>query len=85
MAQNKLDLAGFSDADLLQERDSKAKELFDAKFDHAVKGLANPLELRVMRRDVARINTEIRRRELAAMSPEELEMRSKRRARRRRN
>jgi large subunit ribosomal protein L29 len=85
MAQNKLDLAGFSDADLVQERDSKVKELFDAKFDHAVKGLANPLELRAMRRDIARINTEIRRRELAAMSPEELDMRSKRRERRRRN
>jgi large subunit ribosomal protein L29 len=85
MAQIKLDLAGFSDADLVQERDSKVKELFDAKFDHAVKGLANPLELRAMRRGIARINTEIRRREMAAMSPEELEIRSKIRARRRRN
>lgn len=85
MANNKQNLDGFSDADLLQERESKVKELFDAKFDHAVKGLANPLELRAMRREIARINTEIRRREVIAMSPEELDLRSKIRARRRRN
>jgi hypothetical protein len=42
------------------------------------------MELRYMRRDIARINTEIRKHELASMSAESLEMRSKIRARRRR-
>ena len=53
-------------------------------FDHAIRGLDNPLELRVLRRDVARLKTEIRRRELAACSPEELAKRSKIHARRKR-
>jgi len=40
------------------------------------------LELREMRRDVARLNTEIRRRELENATPEELAKRSRIRARR---
>lgn len=52
------------------------------KMDHAIKGLENPLTLREARRDVARLSTEIRRRELASVAPES---RSKIRARRRRN
>ena len=51
-------------------------------FDHAIRGLDNPLELRDLRRDVARLKTEIRRREVAAMTPEQLAKRSKIRARR---
>jgi large subunit ribosomal protein L29 len=51
-------------------------------FDHAIRGLDNPLELRDLRRDVARLKTEIRRREVATMTPEQLAKRSKIRARR---
>ena len=51
-------------------------------FDHAIRGLDNPLELRDLRRDVARLKTEMRRREVAAMTPEQLAKRSKIRARR---
>ena len=54
-------------------------------FDHAIRGLDNPLELRDLRRDVARLKTEVRRRELAACSQEDLAKRSKIRARRKRN
>ncbi len=54
-------------------------------FDHAIRGLDNPLELRDLRRDVARLKTEIRRREIAAISPEDLAKRSKIVARRKRN
>ncbi len=53
------------------------------QFDHAVKGLDNPLVLREMRRDIARLNSEMRRRELAEMSPEQLANRSRIRFRRR--
>jgi large subunit ribosomal protein L29 len=42
------------------------------------------MEIRELRRDVARILSEGRRREVAAMTPEELAMRTKLRARRRR-
>ena len=55
------------------------------KFDHAARGIANPMEIRELRRDVARILTEGRRREIAVMTPDELAMRTKLRARRRRN
>ena len=54
-------------------------------FDHAIRGLDNPLELRDLRRDVARLKTEIRRREIAASSPEDLAKRAKIVARRKRN
>lgn len=84
MASNKfLELQEFSDADLLAELENTKLEYQKMKFDHAVKGLDNPLELRVMRRDVSRLKTEIRRRELSQMSEAELAKRSKIRARRR--
>ncbi|MFK8009357.1 MAG: 50S ribosomal protein L29 [Saprospiraceae bacterium] len=51
-------------------------------FDHAIRGLDNPLELRDLRRDVARLKTEMRRREVVAMTPDQLAKRSKIRARR---
>ena len=84
MAQEKLVLADQSIDELLAQRSGLENEYVQLKFEHAVKGLPNPLELRTVRRNIARINTELRSRELAAMSPEELEMRSKIRARRRR-
>ena len=52
------------------------------KFEHAIKGLENPLVLREVKKDIARLQTEIRRREIATMSPEQLARRTKIRARR---
>lgn len=54
------------------------------KFDHAVQGLDNALTLRNYRRDIARVKTELRGRELSNLSAEDLAARSKIRARRRR-
>jgi large subunit ribosomal protein L29 len=84
MAQEKIVLDGKSEAELVQELSSMQNELQQMKFDHTVKGLANPLEIRALRRNIARVHTELRSRELAVMSPEQLEMRSKIRERRRR-
>lgn len=53
-------------------------------FDHSIRGLDNPLALREVRRDIARLKTEIRRREVSEMSKEELANRTKIRSRRRR-
>jgi large subunit ribosomal protein L29 len=50
-----------------------------------VTGLENPLTLKEVRKDIARLNTELRRRELAAMSETDLDGRSKIRDRRRKN
>ncbi|TNE64821.1 MAG: 50S ribosomal protein L29 [Bacteroidetes bacterium] len=84
MAKENLDLGAKEVADLLADIASLENEYRQMKFDHAVKGLANPMELRDLRRKIARFQTEIRQRELAEMSPEQLELRSKLRARRRR-
>ena len=83
MALDKLDVTTWSDAELQEELNGRENEYQRTKFDHAVKGIANPMEIRELRRNVARIHTEIRKRELAAMTPAELELRSKKRARRR--
>jgi large subunit ribosomal protein L29 len=85
MAKEKINFVEMSDAELQAELASRQNEYQQMKFDHAVKGLSNPMEIRDARRNVARILTEGRSRELAAMSPDELAMRTKLRARRRRN
>ncbi|HKK88121.1 MAG TPA: 50S ribosomal protein L29 [Saprospiraceae bacterium] len=51
-------------------------------IEHSVQGLENPLRLREARRDVARLKTELRRRQISEMSPEELAKRKKIRKRR---
>ncbi len=84
MAKEKLELGSMEVADLLAHITSMEHEYQQMKFDHAVKGLANPLEIRDLRRKIARFQTEVRQRELAEMSPEQLEMRTKLQARRRR-
>ncbi len=52
------------------ELESKLKELkselFNLRFRHASGQLENPLSIRNCKRDIARVNTEIRARELKA-------------------
>ncbi len=78
-----LELQEFKDADLLTELKETEAQYQKLKFDHTIKGLDNPLRLKDIRRDIARINTEIRRRELSSMTEENITNRSKIRARRR--
>lgn len=80
-----LELQEFNDADLLTELKETETQLHKLKFDHTIKGLDNPLLLKDIRRDIARINTEIRRREMSGMTEEDQANRSKIRARRRKN
>ncbi len=78
MASKKyLELQEFADADLLTELEGAEADYQKMLFDHAVKGVDNPMQLRDLRRDIARIKTEIRRRELSKMTPEQLASRSK--------
>ena len=84
MASKKyLELQEFNEADLQQELADTEVQYQKLKFDHAIKGLDNPISLREFRRDIARLKTEARRRELSQMSEEDLANRSKIRARRR--
>lgn len=86
MASKKfLELQEFSDTDLTSELQETVAQFKKLKFDHALKGLENPLTLKDVRRDIARLRTEVRRREVAAMSETELQNRSKIRLRRRIN
>lgn len=84
MAKENLQLDTMEIPDLLAEITSMQNEYQQMKFDHAIRGLANPLELRQLRRKIARFHTEVRHRELAAMAPEQLMMRTKLVERRRR-
>ena len=85
MANSNLEeLKGLADEALQAELDNSESLYRKMKFEHAIKGLANPMELRDLRRAIARLNTEVRRRIVATMGPEELALRTKIRARRRR-
>ncbi|MEM9990985.1 MAG: 50S ribosomal protein L29 [Bacteroidota bacterium] len=79
-----IELQNFSDEDLRTELQETKQQYQKMKMDHSIRGIENPLDLREVRRDIARLKTEVRRREITAMSAEELANRSKKRARRRR-
>jgi len=78
-----LELADLSDAEVFSELKETQTQYQKLRFDHSIKGLANPLVLREVRRDIARLKTEARRRQIGTMSEEQLAKRSKIRARRR--
>ncbi len=83
MATKKLEELKSMSIDDLQEKLANAEtEYSKLKLDHAMNGLENPLVIREARRDVARYKTEMRGREIAAMTPEQLAKRSKIRFRR---
>lgn len=77
-----VDLAGMTDAELKAELELMRTQYQKLNFDHTIKGLDNPATIKGARRDIARLLTESRRREVAAMSPEQVARRSKIRARR---
>ena len=69
MAAKKIDfnkgLKDMSEADLkarIQEDELRLKKL---EFAHAISPLENPMSIRDLRRDVARLKTELRKKELA--------------------
>ena len=77
-----IELGEMSDADLKAELTQINVQYQKLRFDHTIKGLDNPLTLRNTKRDIARLQTEIRRREVAAMTPEQTAKRSRIRLRR---
>lgn len=80
-----LELQEFKDDELINELAETEKQYNKLQFDHAIQGLENPMVLREVRRDIARLKSEIRRREIAAMDEGQLAMRSKKVNRRRSN
>ena len=66
MASKKfIEVQEFTDEDLINELVETQTHFKKMKFDHAIKGLDNPLNIRAVRRDISRLSTEVRRRELA--------------------
>ena len=77
-----IELSEMSEDDLRAELVQINAQYQKLRFDHTIKGLDNPVTLKETRRDIARIQTELRRREVAAMTPEQVADRSKIRLRR---
>jgi large subunit ribosomal protein L29 len=82
MAKNYIELKEMSDGDLQTELKQINSQYQKLRFDHTIKGLDNPVNLRNTKRDIARIKTEIRRREMETMTPQQIAKRSKIRLRR---
>ena len=55
-----------SSAELDQKLSDLKSELFNLRFQHAINQLDNPLRLQVVRKDIARVKTVIREKELKA-------------------
>lgn len=62
MKNNKL--KEMSSPDLEKELSELKSELFKLRFSLATNGLDNPLKVKEVRRDIARVKTELRQREL---------------------
>ena len=78
------EIKALSNEELKQELEAAETELQKMKFNNSITGMDNPLLIKETRRDIARIKTEIRAREIGEMSEEQLANRSKIRNRRRR-
>lgn len=77
MASKKfIELQEFSDVDLVNELNETVVQYSKLKLDHAVRGIENPLVIRDVRRDVARLKTEVRRRELSKLDVASVALRS---------
>ena len=53
-----------NDADLKERIQTEKAQYHQMKLNHAVSPLENPSQIKAVRRDIARLNTEIRQREL---------------------
>ncbi len=64
MPKAKLDLKSLTDQDLKDKLSEESLRLKKVSFSHAVTPIENPMSIRFMRREIARIQTELRRRAL---------------------
>ncbi len=57
-----------STADLVERLEEESKQLVRLKLNHAVSPLENPNKIKAYRKTIARLKTELRKRELAGES-----------------
>ena len=63
-------LTDLGDPDLIERLSEAKEELFNLRFQFATGQLDNPARLKQVRRDIARMLTELRAREIAAAEAE---------------
>lgn len=68
--------------DLVAELEGTEGRLVQLKFDHSTRGIDSPMEIRTLRRNIARLKTVIRAKEIDGMDETEKAKRSKILARR---
>ena len=61
------ELRGKNQTELENELLELKKELFNLRFQHATNQLANPMELKRVKRDIARVKTVMRQQELGQL------------------
>ena len=64
------ELMGKTADELQKDLVSAKKELFNLRFQHATGQLENPLKMRELKKDIARVKTIIREKELASAAAE---------------
>lgn len=64
MALNREDIKQLTTEELLEKGRETKIQLKKMEFNHAISAIENPLQIRAMRRDIARLLTELRSREL---------------------
>lgn len=64
MALKKEDIKQFTTEELLEKGRETKIQLKKLEFNHAIAAIENPLLIRAMRRDIAKLLTELRSREL---------------------
>jgi ribosomal protein L29 len=82
MASEKINLHDVSEEELESQVTSSENELVKMQFEKAIRGIADNSQFKKTRQTIARALTELRRREMAEYTAEDLEMRSLIRARR---
>lgn len=58
------DIRAMSSEELKSELDSLKSELFKLRFSLATNGLDNPMKIKEVKKDIAKVNTILRQREL---------------------
>ena len=56
-----------TDNELIEKLKDLKSELFNLRFQHAINQLENPMRLQVVKKDIARLKTVQKQRELAAV------------------
>lgn len=64
MVKEKLDLKGLSEQDLRAKISEDELRLKKVTFSHAITPIENPMSIRSLRRQIAQLKTELRKREL---------------------